>query len=32
MSVTANPEELIDIIQEHEGTVVKKGASSSAGK
>ncbi|MBP7795130.1 MAG: type IV pili twitching motility protein PilT, partial [Candidatus Saccharicenans sp.] len=32
MSVTANPEELIDIIQRHEGTVIKKGASSSAGR
>jgi len=32
MSVTANPEELIDIIQRHEGTVMKKGVSSGAGK
>jgi len=32
MSVTANPEELIDIIQRHEGTVVRKGTSSRVGK
>ncbi|HEK86574.1 MAG TPA: type IV pili twitching motility protein PilT, partial [Candidatus Aminicenantes bacterium] len=32
MSVTANPEELIDIIQRHEGTTGKKGAASFPGK
>ncbi len=32
MSVTANPEELIDIIQRHEGTGSKKGSSYTAGK
>jgi twitching motility protein PilT len=32
MAVTSNPEELIDIIQRHEGTMGKKGATSSSGK
>jgi twitching motility protein PilT len=32
MSVTSNPEELVDIIQRHEGSIGKKGAGSFPGK
>jgi len=32
MAVTSNQEELTDIIQRHEGTIVKKGTSSFTGK